>query len=148
MTEEQVTKSIIRYLITNKWKIIAFDFPQSGTGIMLHPDDNSFEKNKYSIIPDIVAVKKDLCLFFENKNRSSKSDFKKIHMLQNQQTYYKSIAKLLEGYNVHEIYYGIGLPAFKYSNKTVKLSVMVDFVIGVNQDLSAVFLFNPKNIVI
>lgn len=69
MREENVTKKIIKYLKKNNWKIIAFDFPQSGTGIMILPDDNKSTKNKESIIPDIVAYKDKICVFFENKDR-------------------------------------------------------------------------------
>jgi hypothetical protein len=53
-----VTKTILSYLSSKGWNIVAYDFPQSGTGIMLHPDRNYSEKNKGGIIPDIVAVKK------------------------------------------------------------------------------------------
>jgi hypothetical protein len=33
ITEEQVTKAILDWLEANDWKIICFDFPQSGTGV-------------------------------------------------------------------------------------------------------------------
>lgn len=49
MSEEQVTKLILEWLLNKKWNIIAFDFPQSGTGIYLHPNDQSSEKNDRSI---------------------------------------------------------------------------------------------------
>ncbi len=38
MTEEQVTKAILNHLVKNCWKIICFDFPQSGTGKYIHPN--------------------------------------------------------------------------------------------------------------
>lgn len=44
MREENVTKKIIKYLKKNEWEIISFDFPQSGTGIMILPDDNKSSK--------------------------------------------------------------------------------------------------------
>lgn len=79
MREENVTKKIIKYLKKNEWKIISFDFPQSGTGIMILPDDNKSSKNKDSIIPDIIAHKNNICLFFENKDRFVKADFDKVN---------------------------------------------------------------------
>ena len=36
MREEQVTKNILDWLESNGWKIICYDFPQSGTGVLLH----------------------------------------------------------------------------------------------------------------
>lgn len=67
MTEEQVTKALLRYLTDNGWHIVCFDFPQSGTGRVLHPDSTDGQKNKDSIIPDIVAVKNNILLFFETR---------------------------------------------------------------------------------
>ena len=67
MTEEQVTKSLLKWLSDHQWEIICFDFPQSGTGRFLHPNGDT-NKNKDTINPDIVAVKDNICLFFENKD--------------------------------------------------------------------------------
>ena len=39
MTEESVTKSILKWLMQNNWIIVCFDFPQSGTGHFLHPNN-------------------------------------------------------------------------------------------------------------
>ena len=62
MTEEQVTKALLQYLTDNGWHIVCFDFPQSGTGRVLHPNNADGEKNKDSIIPDIVAIKNNISL--------------------------------------------------------------------------------------
>ena len=70
MREENVTKNILQWLQINKWEIICFDFPQSGTGVLLHLNDiNRTEKNKGGIIPDIIAVKNGIAVFFENKDK-------------------------------------------------------------------------------
>ena len=66
MKEEQVTKSVLKWLLDNKWEIICFDFPQSGTGRLLHPNSTQ-EKNKGAINPDIVAVRDGVCLFSPQK---------------------------------------------------------------------------------
>ena len=63
MTEETVTKLLLEWLMNNGWEIICFDFPQSGTGRLLHPN-GSTEKNKNAINPDIVAVRNGTCVFF------------------------------------------------------------------------------------
>ena len=95
MTEEQVTKALLRYLTDNGWHIVCFDFPQSGTGRVLHPDSTDGQKNKDSIIPDIVAVKNNISLFFENKDRFYFPDYKKVNELIADNRYTKAIDKLL-----------------------------------------------------
>jgi hypothetical protein len=58
ITEEQLTKAILEWLIANNWEIICYDFPQSGTGVSIHPNEElRTTKNKGAIIPDIVAIK-------------------------------------------------------------------------------------------
>ena len=46
MREERVTINILNWLESNGWKIICYDFPQSGTGVLLHPnsDENRTKK--------------------------------------------------------------------------------------------------------
>ena len=87
MTEENVTKTLLNWLIKRNWQIVCFDFPQSGTGILLHPNNKSSEKNKDSINVDIVAVRDNICVFLENKNRFCYSDYKKINFLINENEY-------------------------------------------------------------
>lgn len=108
MTEEQVTKAILKWLLDNNWEIVCFDFPQSGTGRLLHPN-GSTEKNKDAINPDIVAVKNGVCLFFENKDRYYLPDFEKQSALINENNYSDAIRELLANYEVDRILYGIGL---------------------------------------
>ena len=63
MNEEFVTKSIIYYLKSNGWNIFSFDYPQSGTGYLIHPNSR-FHKNKEAVIPDIIALFFCLCQIF------------------------------------------------------------------------------------
>lgn len=133
MREEQVTKHILKWLLDNNWDIVCFDFPQSGTGRYLHPNATA-DKNKGSINPDIVAVKEEKCLFFENKGRYYGLDFEKINGLIIDSSYSDAIDDLLAKYIVTEYYYGIGLPKTKYSVKAKQDSRLVDFIIGVLED--------------
>ena len=136
MREEDVTKALLQWLIDNNWDIVCFDFPQSGTGRLLQPNDTTSEKNKGAINPDIVAARGTICLFFENKNHFYYPDFEKQFTLKTQNGYSNAISALLAQYPVEEIYYGIGLPTKKY-NKSAKANAnMVDFVLGVNDDLT------------
>jgi len=68
MKEEKVTKNILAWLESNGWEIISYDFPQSGTGVLLHLNsDKRTEKNKGGIIPDIIAVKNKIGVFMESE---------------------------------------------------------------------------------
>lgn len=136
MREEQVTKNILNWLKRNQWEIICFDFPQSGTGIYLHPNKEfRTTKNKKAIIPDIVAVKEDISVFFENKNRFFEGDFLKINELKRGNDYSVSINKLLDGYDVFEIYYGIGIPNNeKDIKKTENYLDKIDFLITTDEE--------------
>lgn len=145
MREEHVTKALLKWLIDNEWEIICFDFPQSGTGRLLHPNGAS-EKNKGAINPDIVAVRNRVCLFFENKDRFYFPDYEKVNSLIVDNQYTDAISTLLSGHNVDQIFYGIGLPAEKHSDKSKQASRLVDFILGVQIDKTIVELHNPKEI--
>ena len=95
MKEEHVTKAMLKWLMDHEWKIVCFDFPQSGTGKMLHPNGNNESKNKAAIIPDIVAVRNRLCVFIENKDHFYYPDYEKQHDLIVGNDYSDAITSLL-----------------------------------------------------
>lgn len=135
LTEEQLTKIILNWLENNGWEIICFDFPQSGTGVVLHSSCRTKEsKNKDSFIPDIVAIKNRRVIFFENKDRFVLSDFEKVMNLKKSSNYIDSISKLLKKYRYKKIYYGIGLPKNKNVSEKIKIHEgKTDFVIQANK---------------
>lgn len=143
MTEGTVTNSIIKWLEEAGWRIIDYDYPDSAHGTLIHPD-RSISKNKGGIKPDIIAVKGDLCVFFEDKDRSWPKDFKKQNELIHHDRYKDNIHKMLQvnnASNVSNIYYGIGYPidAHKTGRKYLPL---VDFVIGVYPDSNIEVLYS------
>ena len=146
MNEEFVTKAILKWLIDNQWKIMCFDFPQSGTGKVLHMNNSSTQKNKDSIIPDIVAVKESISVFFENKDRFYQPDYEKVHRLIVDNQYTDAIASLLSEYKIKQIFYGIGLPKFKHQENSERSAHLVNFIIGVNENKTIEILYNPENI--
>lgn len=133
MKEEKITINIIKWLQDNHWEIICYDFPQSGTGTMLHPNHNlGNEKNKDSIIPDIIAVKNDTAVFFENKDRFYFSDFQKIYDIKEKCQYSRDLRKLVGN---KSIYYGIGFPNNPRNiAKANQFLSMIDFLILVNEN--------------
>ncbi|ELI6456044.1 hypothetical protein RRM46_002283 [Flavobacterium psychrophilum] len=148
ITEEKVTKLILDWLESNDWKIICYDFPQSGTGISLHLNEELREtKNKGAVIPDIVAIKEEKVLFFENKDRFVLSDFDKLNSLKTNNNYSESIEKLLTNYDFSAIYYGIGIPKIENQITKVKNEVeKVDFVIFVNSDKEIEIYYEKSNL--
>lgn len=149
LTEEQVTKSILNWLEKNGWKIICFDFPQSGTGVVLHPNSDIREstKNKGGIIPDIVAVKNNVAVFFENKDRFVYGDFEKIHELRNGTNYSSALNSLFKNYQINSIFYGIGMPyQIKDEKKNNDCLQMTDFIIFVENDRKIRIGFQAENI--
>ena len=145
MTEEHVTKAILKWLSANKWEIICFDFPQSGTGRLLHPN-GATEKNKGAINPDIVAVRDSICLFFENKDRFYFPDYEKVNELIVDNQYTDDISELLVGRTVDAFFYGIGLPTQKHKKGSRDSAHLVDFIVGVEETKNITILYNPKMI--
>lgn len=139
MTEEQVTKLLLEWLISNNWDIISFDFPQSGTGKHLHPNKDfrqSGTKNEKSFIPDIVTVKDGVALFFENKNRFFLDDFIKLNNIKIEKNYSESINKLLSKYSVDNIYYGIGAIYNKaFIEQSKNYLNHIDFILLVDKEI-------------
>jgi hypothetical protein len=131
--EEFVTKSIMLFLKEKEYFIIAFDFPQSGTGILLHPDKH-IDKND-GIKPDIIAVKGNKLIVMENKNRYCKSDFMKLCKLKKGIDYTGDMEKLHRQYDATLLKVGVGVPdKIKIIEKATSCEHMIDFIIAVSQN--------------
>lgn len=135
MREENVTKNILQWLQNKNWEIVCFDFPQSGTGVLLHLNNvNRTEKNKGGIIPDIIAVKNNVALFFENKDRFYQPDFDKLFEIKTELNYSDSLDLLLSDHNIKTILYGIGIAAIDKEIEKCKLNLgKIDFLISTNE---------------
>lgn len=131
ISEEKVTINIIKWLKESGWEIICYDFPQSGTGIMLHPNQRDVDdKNKNGIIPDIIAIKDEKAVFFENKNRFYLDDFHKINELRTNNQYSQALNLMISNKNIA---YGIGLPNSKNNiEKAKKYLDIIDFLVLVD----------------
>lgn len=133
MNEEFVTKSIINFLKTNGWTIFAFDYPQSGTGFLIHPNDR-FHKTKEAIIPDIIANKESICIIMENKSYFYADDFIKLDELGNSEIYTNDLENLTSRLSCEKILYGIGLPnTVEIDNKNQDIINLADFIITVDK---------------
>ncbi|MBE2190270.1 MAG: hypothetical protein IAE98_12480 [Candidatus Kapabacteria bacterium] len=148
LTEEQITKTILDWLEKHGWEIICYDFPQSGTGVSLHPNEElRTTKNKGAIIPDIVAIKGTTVVFFENKDRFVLSDFNKVSDLKTGSDYSSSLEKLLKSYKVSKILYGVGLPKTDNVLKRIEENEeKIDFAICVATDRNTSIQFDRNSI--
>lgn len=142
MTEEIVTISIIKKLKIDGWRIISFDYPQSGTGKMIKPDIN--EKNLGGFIPDIVSLKDGIVLFWENKDRFVYDDFIKIRDIKASESFDKPIKDFLSNIIYTNIYFGIGIPKIeKEINKAAEFYNYIDFFVTVdNQNIEVLYRAN------
>ncbi|OBX22677.1 hypothetical protein [Bizionia sp. APA-3] len=134
MREENVTKNILEWLIENDWTIVCYDFPQSGTGVILHQNNELHTtKNKGSIIPDIIAVKNGIALFFENKDRFYQQDFDKLFEIKTMQNFSGSLGRLLSDFTIKNVVYGIGISDIKKEvDKSKSHLEKIDFLISSN----------------
>jgi hypothetical protein len=148
ITEEQLTKALLIKLEAHGWRIICFDFPHSGTGIVLHPNNQTgSSKNKGSVIPDIVAIKKQTVLFFENKDKFDLSDIIKVQSLRENKRFSRSINQLLAGSKYSKILFGVGLVHSECSERKVELHLgKLDFVIFYHTDTTFQIRHGPKEL--
>jgi Holliday junction resolvase len=148
ITEEQLTKALLLWLEAHGWIIICFDFPQSGTGIALHRNKQSgSSKNKGSFIPDIVAIKNETVLFFENKDKFALSDLIKVQHLRENKDYSQSISRLLTGIKYSKTLFGVSLVHSECAEKKVQLHLgKLDFVVFLHADTTFQILHGPKEL--
>ena len=138
MNEEFITKSIITYLKNQGWNIFSFDFPQSGTGFLIHPN-NRLNKNKKAQIPDIIANKEDICIIMENKDHFSFDDFLKLYDLKTNDIYQNDLNRLKRRLKFSKILYGVGLPNNKnILDKILENKRYIDFcyLVDKNRDIT------------
>ena len=130
---------MLSWLKDNGWEIVSYDYPQSGTGYSLHSKSRSGgSKNSGIIIPDIVAVKQDTAIFFENKVDFNLVDIEAISILRGSRLYDDSISTLLKPFNeAKKIAFGIALKETPNNLKKItEYQSSLDFAFLVSQDLA------------
>lgn len=135
MTEEAVTTKIISWLEARGWTILAYDFPQSGTGKTFRPNAVTPGcKTSGNFIPDIVAYRGGVVIIMENKPRLDSSDFHKLDNINKGQTHSMAITEFLDDYKYEHIAYGIGIPKTAAKRRIQELLPLVDFVLQIAEE--------------
>jgi hypothetical protein len=136
MREEFVTISIINHLKLLNFCIVSFDYPQSGTGKILLPNDRGYKsKNEGGIIPDIVCIKGGNLLIFENKVNFFKPDIDALLTLTKSGKYTKALHQITLTNQINDApCVGVGLRDTG-RNRTAckKYEGVIDFAIFVNE---------------
>jgi hypothetical protein len=149
--ESIVTIAIIEWLEHSGWDILAFDYPQSGSGVLLKSRDDWEDRDASSkgsgVIPDIIGIKDTQIIVFENKVDFRLSDFEKIASMRTSRAYEESILKLATPSTGLIILYGVGLSATKRTlSKSLNFSHLVDFVVVVDKDRHINVLFDHHRV--
>ncbi len=135
MDEEFITKSFLKFLIDKGWEILSYDFPQSGTGLGLQPNQTFRQpetKNEGMITPDIIAFKNGIGLISENKPYFEKQDIDKLEKIR-QGIYSESLNKVFEDKQVNKLVLGIVLPNIPTEiSKVQSYFNQIDFVFVIN----------------
>src|SRR5699024_6514275 len=134
MRESDVTLTLRNYFIKKDWEILAFDFPQSGTGTIIK-QNYSNEKNKDSIIPDLIVRKGEKGIFLETKYRFYQDDIEKIYDIKTNNNYSHGLSDLFGGAIPENMWYGIGIPdKVNDKRKSINNSSLIDILFTVNKN--------------
>ena len=137
LEEEEVTRRLYDFLHMKKWEILSYAVPRGMKARIIH-DSNSGFRGKNSIIPDIVARKKNVLLVTENKPRFTVGDIIKLeNMTPGHVKYMKRIFGLfnMEGLIVQK---ALGLNQFNLEEDLQH--VPKDFIIFVVDDPIMVYI--------
>lgn len=141
LSEELVTKALLKHLLENGWKILAYDFPQSGTGVpisLVSSKVNSF-KNKETVIPDVIAINGNRLLISENKSVDTLGDYQKLFLLSNNAVFKKNLIKKFDLDQNIDFLYSIAFSgSFKNKDKLLKYNFL-KAIISVNSILNINF---------
>lgn len=147
LTEEDVTRFLIKYLKSKDFSIYSYDFPQSGTGFVLRPNRTEIKHKNLSFwIPDIIAVKTGNLFLFENKDHFSTSDILKINNILTNQTHSEDIEKLLIRTNTKRYFILLGFP-INHLKSDITLANFIDAEVACDITNSIVQLKTNEEII-
>lgn len=133
MTEPEITNCIVNYLRGLGWTIHAVDMPQMGGGVLLRPN-GSRQKNKGSLIPDLIASRGAKLLIVESKSYFEPKDIEKLVLLASPE-YSASLSELMTKTSTTELITAIAGPATdSLVSRRAEITSLVDHFFEVSQD--------------
>jgi len=135
MNEEFITKSFLKFLIDRDWEILSYDFPQSGTGLSLQPNQifkQPETKNEGMITPDIIAFKNGIGLLSENKPYFDKQDIGKLKKIK-RGDYSEDLHRVFGVRKISRLYLGVVLLDIQSEiSKAQQYISAIDFIFAIN----------------
>ena len=107
MNEESVTRSVMEWLDGQGWEVLDYDFPGGGTGRKFRQESDCSAKNKGIVIPDIVAIKDDTCVLFEDKESDTADDYRKVVGLVRSTSLPEQMARAYPEHSINTVLAGI-----------------------------------------
>lgn len=95
MDETTVTECVARYLASHRWAIHSVHCPGAQGGVRLRPVSGQVSRSRETIVPDIVASKRNTFLIVESKPRFDLRDARKAQRA-TQPGYVATLVKVLE----------------------------------------------------
>ncbi len=145
LSEEQVTIAIIKQLRHVNWHIVSFDFPQSGTGRALIAKGNGPASSRRRVVPDVIAVRNEICLILENKHAFDINDVRKLEEIRDSGRYNRSLESILRPYRITNFIFGIGLPIADGSASKELIVPALDVLLAVDESLGVRVLSARNN---
>lgn len=140
MKEEAITLAVVNFLKSKGFVIIAFDYPGSGSGLRLSPEERGSKNN--GMIPDIIACCGAILIIIESKPTFVLDDVNKLQPLRDGTDYFKALQRLMQLSNTHVILYGVCFEHNDRQNaKANNYKDKLDFVLTVSADMTVRTLF-------
>lgn len=136
MKEEQVTEAIENHLKKAGWTMFAVDYPTSGSGLRLHPNDREAgTKHGGSIVPDVVAYRKSTVLVVESKPYFDTKDAAKLLRISDGR-YSESLHRRVYATEIKTIQTALAFP--KTDADSIKQNILggVDKLLLVDEELN------------
>lgn len=142
MTEEQVTKAVMEWLVRNGWEVLDYDFPGGGTGRRFRFADAAGrrDKNAGAFCPDVVAWRDGLFLLSEDKAVDTLSDYGKQARVKQDPTLPEQLAAAYPGKPFRGIRVAVAFSA-PFHHRNAAEEIGLDAVLTVSPDNSVSLAF-------
>jgi len=134
LSEEKVTRELIRFHQREGWNVVSFDLPETGAGERIPPNNRQTgTKQRGSIVPDIVAVNGEILRLVESKPKFDMNDVRKLELVLNGE-YSQGIERKFGHLEWESVEVSIGLPIAENSTTLEKKASRLDLSLFIQPD--------------